>query len=630
MKVKVSATNKMALKALELDRLGQRAEAVKLFKRALVASPTDWVALFSLGRIQLAEGHPEEALKLLQRLVTVHPDNAPGFDLMGVTLEKLGHYRSATDAYTKSLTLDPKNVDGLIRHGALLSKLNRDNDAIACFERALEIDPAREKVLANLGKLLFFSKRIKDAGLVFERLLAINPNYPFARGLLAFNRAHAADWDGFDAAASFITTQTQSGLSSCMPLAFMALSNSAADNLQCAKTFAANFYPENSTPVWSGQKYRHDKIRVAYISGDFREHPVGHLMAGVIESHDRAKFDVLGISFGVDDASTLRARFEKSFDKFLDVSAMGVDEICHLIESLEVDIAVDLCGFTQDARTELFARRVAPVQVNFLGFPGTMGAGYLDYIVADRHVIPEDAQAYYEEEVVYLPDTYLPTDGTLLVSDVTPTRQEAGLPPSGFVFCSFNHVYKINPKIFDLWMQLLCEVPDSVLWLSDAGPQAMGNLLMEAQRRGVEPHRLVFAKRVPQVADHLARYRLADVFLDTLPYNAHTTAADALFVGLPVITCSGDTFSGRVAGSLLKAIGMPELITRSLDQYKALALEFAANPIKLAETKRKLLANRASYPLFDTQQYCRNLEAAYMRMDECHGVAPVGRKPSLS
>lgn len=618
MMIKNSPASKTALKALEFDRKGQRAEAVKLFKRALVASPTDWVALFSLGRIQLLEGHPEDALKLAQRLVTVHPNNASGFDLLGLILEKLGRYQSSTDAYARSLTLDPKNVDGLIRQGVLLSKLNRDGDAIACFRSALEFDPNREEVLGNLGRLLSISKRIAEAGPIFEKLIAINPNYPFACGFLASNKAQMADWGAFEAQASSIATQIQSGQPVCTPLAFMPMSNSAADNLNCARMFTAHFYPQNSTSVWHGQKYKHDKIRVAYISGDFREHPVGHLMAGVIENHDRSRFDVVGISFGVDDGSTLRARFERSFDEFVDVSAMGIDEVCRLIASKEVDIAIDLCGFTQGSRTDLFASRVAPVQVNFLGFPGTMGAGYMDYIVADRHVIPKDAQSCYAEKVAYLPDTYFPTDCTLSVSYRTPTRQEVGLPSSGVVFCCFNHIYKINPSIFGIWMQLLCEVPGSVIWLSEPGPQAVANFQMEAQRRGVESHRLVFAERVPQVADHLARYRLADVFLDTSPYNAHTTAADALFVGLPVITCSGGTFSGRVAGSLLKAVGMPELIAQSLDQYKALALELATNPDKLAETKRKLLANKSKYPLFDTPQYCKNLEVALMQMWECH------------
>jgi predicted O-linked N-acetylglucosamine transferase (SPINDLY family) len=386
--------------------------------------------------------------------------------------------------------------------------------------------------------------------------------------------------------------------------------------------FSNDFFPPKPTSLWNGELYKHERIRIAYFSADFRQHPVGHLLAGVIERHDKSRFEIIGLSLGLDDQSALRSRFAAGFEKFLDVGPMALSELSNLIRNLEVDIVVDLAGFTADARPDVFANRVAPVQVNFLGYPGTMGASYMDYIIADKYVIPEALTHCYDEKVVYLPDTYLPTDSTQSATSHTPTREEVGLPASGFVFCSFNHIFKINPKIFHVWMQLLAAVQDSVLWLSKPSDEAAENLRQAAALAGIDPKRLVFAGRVPLVEDHLARYRLADLFLDTTPYNAHTTAADALMVGLPVLTCSGNSFASRVAGSLLHAIGLPELITESLDQYRELALDLARAPGRLADLKARLAANRSRQALFDTGRYCSHLEAAFTKM---HALAQSGQ-----
>jgi predicted O-linked N-acetylglucosamine transferase (SPINDLY family) len=313
----------------------------------------------------------------------------------------------------------------------------------------------------------------------------------------------------------------------------------------------------------------------------------------------------------------MRKRLQAAFDRFVDVQNMADAEVAALLREMEVDIAVDLKGLTGDSRPAILAPRPAPIQVSYLGYPGTMGAAYIDYIIADRIVIPEDRKGSYSEAVVYLPDTYAPADCKRRISDHTPSRAEAGLPESGFVFCSFNNSYKITPAIFDIWMRLLRNIEGSVLWLLATDAAAVGNLRREAEARGVSPDRLVFAPRT-SVEDHLARHRLADLFLDTLPCNAHTTASDALWAGLPLVTCLGSTFAGRVAASLLNAIGMSELVASSPANYEALALKLARDPNALAAVKAKLLRNRETYPLFDTDLFCKNIEAAYEFMWQRH------------
>ena len=312
----------------------------------------------------------------------------------------------------------------------------------------------------------------------------------------------------------------------------------------------------------------------------------------------------------------MRRRIETAFDRFIDAQAMSDAQVATMLRELEIDIAIDLNGYSGEKRTGILAHRPAPVQVNYLGFPGTMGAPFIDYIIADRMVIPDENRIYYSEQVVYLPHTYLPNDGKRPIAENTPSRIEAGLPETGFVFACHNAAHKIGPEMFDVWMRLLQTVEGSVLWLKSPNPSAMGNLRREAKARGVAPERLVFAPRLPQTEDHLARLRLADLFLDTLPYNAHATACDALWAGLPVLTCLGNTFPGRVAASLLHAIGLPELVTSSLAEYEELALALARNPERLAAIKAKLMRNRDTEPLFDTARFTRDLESAYTTMWE--------------
>ncbi|MDB5847822.1 MAG: acetylglucosamine transferase [Rhodoferax sp.] len=602
------------IRAIGLQNERQPEAAATLFHEVLGADTHNAAALYSLTVIAMHAGDSPQALALSARGVEHNPQFAPLRYVHGAVLQALDRKEEALQSFDAALALQPDYVEALLNSGVLLRNMFRHADALERFNRVVAIDPNHVTALGNFGILLTEFKQSEQAIAAFERLLALAPDYDYAPGLLFYERMHICDWRGFDELTQRITEDVRAGKRSCKSLAFMSASDQAADHLLAAKIFAAHYAPAKNSALWNGERYRHRKIRLAYVSPDFREHPVGHLMAGVFERHDKNRFENIAISLGIDDQSRLRARMVAAFDHFIDARAMGSEQVARLMREMEVDIAVDLGGYTSDTRTEIFAHRPAPVQVNYLGYPGTMGTPYHDYIIADRHTIPPEHQAFYTERVAYLPDTYLPTDNSVQIAERTPTRAECGLPDTGIVFCSFSHDYKISPPVFDVWMRLLAQVPGSVLWLVSRGEVAQRNLRVAAEARGVDASRLVFAGRVPRVENHLARYRQADLFLDTHPYNAHTTAADALMAGLPVLTYMGGSFPSRVAGSLLHAIGLPELATQSLAAYEALALRLTREPALLADLKTRLQANLVTHPLFDTEAMSGHLEAIYIAM----------------
>jgi predicted O-linked N-acetylglucosamine transferase (SPINDLY family) len=390
----------------------------------------------------------------------------------------------------------------------------------------------------------------------------------------------------------------------------------------CAQNFIRNEIRVLPPGLWNGAIWRNPKVRIAYLSADFRMHATAYLIAELFELHDRSRFEVLGVSFGPDDHSDVRARLIKGFDQFHDVRFRSDRDVARLVNDLRVDIAIDLSALTQGCRPGILACRPTPIQVNYLVYPGTTGADFIDYVIADPIVLPFDRQRFYTEKIVHLPECYQVNDSTRTIVE-TPMRRDVGLPAEGFVFCCFNNNNKLTAEMFDIWMRLLHRVQGSVLWLLRANVAAEENLRREAAARGVDPARLVFATRT-KVEQHLARYRLADLFLDTLPYNAHTTASDALWAGLPLVTCRGESFPGRVAASLLNAIGLPELVTRSLEEYESLALRLATDPPLLSGVRDKIRHNRATHPLFNTDRFRRHIEGAYIRMWELwqHGEKP--------
>jgi len=423
---------------------------------------------------------------------------------------------------------------------------------------------------------------------------------------------HLCDWAKIDTEILHLLSAAREKKPVGVPFLSLSIPASPADQLQFAKTFISD--QGSFSALWRDEIYSHDRIRIGYLSADFRHHALAQLAVGLFEHHDKSPFEIMAISCGPDDRSDLRNRIRSAVENFIDAGGMPDSVVAEFVRRRETDIIVDLSGFTQDNRFSVFARRVSPLQVNFLCYTGTMGADCMDYIIADPMVIPKDHFQFYSEKVVWLPDTYQANDRSRPISGRRPTRSECNLPDAAFVFCCFNSTYKITPEVFAVWMRLLAKREGSVLWLLETNPTAAQNLCREAEAHGITPKRLIFAPAMPLA--EMARIGLADLFVDTLPYNAHTTASDALWAGVPVLTCLGDTFAGRVAGSLLKAVGLDELITNSLEDYETLALKLAKDRALLASLRDKLARNREAYPLFDTARFTRHIEAAYMTMWE--------------
>jgi predicted O-linked N-acetylglucosamine transferase (SPINDLY family) len=492
--------------------------------------------------------------------------------------------------------------------------MGRHPEALAGYDRALELRPDTAGFLHNRADLLRVMGLHERAARDYARLLELDPANDQALGHKLHTDLQICNWKHYESDRQRLLSAVRAG-KRYLPFTVLVLSDSGMEPLQSARIYTASKYPVNSRPLWAGERYSHDRIRIAYLSADFHWHATALLMVELFERHDRSRFEVSGWSFGPDVKDAMRERLERAFEQFHDVRGMSDDEVAAMMRAREIDIAVDLKGYSKGCRPAIFARRAVPVQVNYLVYPGTMGADFMDYIIGDRDVIPEGDERFYAEKVVRLPDSYQVNGSVRVKPAKAPRRSDVGLPETGFVFCCFNNNYKITPDVFSIWMRLLKRVEGSVLWLLESHVAASRNLVQEAGARGVDPSRLVFAPRVSP-ADHMVRHGLADLFLDTLPCNAHTTASDALWAGLPVLTCRGSTFPGKVAASLLHAIGLPELIASDLDQYEDLAFRLATTPALLAGIKSGLVKNKATHPLFDIDRYRKHIESAYVTMHE--------------
>jgi protein O-GlcNAc transferase len=594
--------------------LNRPLQALESFERVLQLKADEWAALAGKGKALRDLKRLEEALQVLERCVQLAPQNAQAHHNHGTVLWELHRDEEALESYERALQLDPAFAPAYHSRGSVLLRLERHAEALAYCDKALQLDPMSADARFGRGVALAGLGRNAEAAESLENTLRIRADFPYAKGSLIQARLDQCDWREWEAAVEALDVAAAEGARASVPFTFLATSDSAGAQLNCAREYARDCFPAIQPPLWSGERWEHRRLRIAYVSADFREHPVSQLLAGVLEHHDRERFEILALSLWKGDRGALGRRVETAVERFMDVSAEGDVAVAHLIQQQQVDLVVDLQGFTLGSRPGIFARRPAPLQATYLGFAGTMGSEYIDYLIADRVTIPSEARAHYAERIVWLPHSYLPYDNRQGVAERTLTRAEMGLPEEGVVFCAFNNPYKLNPPLFEIWMRLLRELPGSVLWLRSANERVMGNLRQEAVARGVEAHRMVFATALPSTEEHLARQRLADLFLDTLPYNAHATAINALWVGLPVLTCRGSTFAGRVGASLLEALGLRELITESLEEYERRALELARDPQRLAEIRAKLARQTPTAPLFDTARFCRHLESAYQQM----------------
>jgi protein O-GlcNAc transferase len=646
-----------------LQSLQRFPEALASYDGALRSKREFAAAFTNRGNALRALRRFDEALADLDAAVRIKPDFPEALNNRGNVLRDLGRLPEALDNFTAALALRPDFALAECNRGHTLLDLRRPEESLVCFERVLQSVPdAGEALFGRASALLQLRQRLDQALVDFERAadrgierteglvgkasvlaelqrhreaaaclseaLAITPDREYARGSLLYSKLQACDWTGLAAEVSELQSLLQRQQRVTHPLSLLPLIDAPDLQLTSAQTLVEDKYPQNnSLGPWlprAATKVER-RLRVAYVSADFREHPVSRLLVGVLEAHDRERFEILGISLAVGNGGAFEQRVRRAFDRVIDVTARNDREVAQLLREQEIDLAVDLMGFTQGLRPGIFAHRVAPVQVSYLGYAGTSGAPYIDYLLADEVVIPRGRESAYSEQIVRMPHCYLPYDNRLEIAAV-PTRLEAGLPERGMVFCAFTAPYKINPEVFGIWMRLLRAVPESVLWLREMAAETRENLEQEAQARGVDPKRLIFAAHVASMEEHLGRHALADLYLDTLPYNAHSTACDALWAGLPVLTWAGNSFASRVAASALMAVGLPELIAHDLADYERLALELAQQPHQLRELREKLARQRLQAPLFDTQRFCRHLEEAYRGMHQraVSGKAPAG------
>ena len=589
-------------------------EAVAPLREALRLAPARGVG-HRLGYCYLSLGDFGAAEAALRAEIRAYPERVNAYNALGVALIRQGKRDAALAVFLEAAQRDPQSPEAANNVANALGELGRHAEALPYLRNAVQAGPGLADSHFNLGALLQRLKRHEEAAASFDEALRLAPAMPYALGYALWNELAVCRWDAWAARIERLRAQVGREGVAAAPFVLIAASESAEEQRRCAELHVKHSLLARPAPLCQGTPYRHDRLRIAYLSGDFNEHATGYLAAGLFERHDRERFEVIGVSYGADDGSPMRQRLRRAFDRFLDVEPMSDAQAAAALREMEVDIAIDLKGHTTGARPGILSFRPAPIQASYLGFPGTTGASFIDYLIADPFVVPREQQRFYSESVVYLPDSYQVNDARREVADRAMSRADAGLPPEGFVFCCFNNCYKITPALFRIWAGLLQAIPGSVLWLLEDHERATHFLRDAVRAAGVDPARLVFAARIAH-SEHLARQRLADLFLDTLPCNAHTTASDALWAGLPVLTCAGTTFAGRVAGSLLRAVGLPELVTDSFSDYERLALRLAREPRLLAELRARLADNRAGAPLFDTDRFRRHIEAAYLLMWE--------------
>ncbi len=613
--IQVDSKNLPALHVLGLIKASQQKyrEATELLERAARLSPNDASIQYNLAKVLMDSGFDKESIPHHKKAVALAPDNPDGWLNYGKTLSSaLRSYDEALIAFDKVISLEPNYAEAYLNKGATLKELKRYDEALTLSEKALSINPNLAEAWVNRGialKELKFHEEVVDS---FENAFRLKCNIDWIYGDLLHAKMKICSWHGIDNSLRELISAIGMDKRVVTPFALLALNDNPALHRRVSEAYSKSEHSSYSALGPIQLRSVSKKIRIGYFSADFRAHAVSILTAELFELHDRSQFEIYAFSFGIDDHSPLRCRLSKSFNQFIDVSDSSDLAIATLARDLHIDIAIDLGGFTAGSRPGIFAFRAAPVQVSYIGYLGTMGADYMDYLLADEIIVPKESEIFYAEKIVRLP-SYQVNDRSREISKRQFSRQELGLPEKGFIFCCFNNNYKILPTIFDGWMRILTAVSGSVLFLYADNPWAESNLKREAEIRGVCSERLIFGKRLP-ADEYLARYSVCDLFLDTLPYNAGTTASDALWAGLPVLTSMGESFASRVAASLLNSIDLPELITKSQVEYEALAIELATNPRKLAAISKKLLNNRLTTPLFDTPLFVKNLENVYIKM----------------
>jgi predicted O-linked N-acetylglucosamine transferase (SPINDLY family) len=635
--------------AISLHQKGLLARAEAMYLKLLETDSGNEAALHLLGVIAYQNGDHQGAVDLIAQAIEINSNDSSYHSNQGLALQELKQLDAAIVSYDKAIFLKPNFAEAFYNRGIALQELKQLDAAVASYDKAIELKSDYAKAYYNRGLALQALKKFDaavasydraivlkndfaevyynrgntlielqqfDAAVAsYDKTIVLKPDFRYLLGLRQHTKMCMCDWSDFYNQVGELRQKIFSNAYASPSFHVLALPISLVEQRKTTEILTTDRYPCNLSLGPVSKSSKQYKLRIAYYSSDFHNHATAYLMAELFECHDREKFELIAFSFGPDTKDQMQVRVSQAFDQFINVTAMSDEAVARLSRKLGIDIAVDLKGLTKDARIGIFSYRAAPIQVSYLGYPGTLGADYIDYLIADKTLIPVQSQQHYSEKIVYLPNSYQVNDRHRAIAPTQFTKQELGLPQDAFVFCCFNNNFKITPDVFDTWVRILKAVDKSVLWLFQDNPTAATNLQKEAALRGLDPTRLVFAKRM-DLPEHLARHKSADLFLDTLPYNAHTTASDALWAGLPVLTCMGESFASRVAASLLNAIGLPELITQTPEDYEALAIELATNPGKLQSIKAKLAANRLTTPLFDTALFTKHIEAAYEKMYE--------------
>ena len=638
----------MINQAITAHQEGRLKEAEQLYQSILENQPTNLVVNNNLGIILHNLGRFDEATASYKKAIELKPDYAEAHHNLGITLQKLKRLDEATASYKKAIKLKPNYAEAYNNLGIILQKLNkfdeaetsirkaielkanfaeahnilgitlfqldRFDEAEASYKKAIELKTDYAEAYHNLGNILSSSGN-KEASLInHQRAYDLKPDIDFLLGSLIRIKMQLCIWDDLPHDLDLLTKKVNNKEKVVTPFSLLSLIDEPTIHRKAAEINSNNFFSKSDIFPKILPYHNHKKIKLGYFSPDFRNHPISSLTAELYEIHDRSKFEIHAFSFGPNTKDELNIRVKAGVDYFHDVQMMSNHDVVKLARSLEIDIAIDLAGFTGQARQSIFAMSAAAIQVNYLGYAGTMCANYMNYVIVDRIVVPENQKKNYLEKIVYLPNSYMPNDSKTKVSKKSFTRKDFGLPDTGFVFCSFNKHYKISPTTFASWMNILSKVEGSVLWLSHGNMTIINNLKKEVKKIGIHEDRLIFAPYLSLKEDHLSRIKLADLFIDTLPYNAHATASDALRMGLPLLTCIGNSYASRVTASLLEAVNLPEMITSTQEEYEALAIQLAKNPEKLKTIKDKLNSNLTTAPLYDTSLYAQNLEAAYQIM----------------
>lgn len=616
-----------------LQQLGRSDEAIASWRQSIAYKPSLVEAYSNLGLALKEQGKLDEAVATLSEAVRLKPDHGDSHNNLGAALHAQGRLDEAVMHCREAVRLGPKSAGAHCNLGLVLAGQTKTAEAMTCYRRALDCDGNCVEAHYNLGTLLQDQGDIAGAIACFRRVLQLKPGDIPTLALLVHALEHACQWEEIESLTDrLIELVDQPALprpsTRIVPFSFLTLCKptSAEQQLRCTQRWVDS---QPAPPLQFNHAARpsrpnspEGRLTIGYLSADYCEHATAHLIVELLERHDRRRFQVCGYSYGRDDGSAIRRRIQAGCDRFIDLRANSHVDAAARIHQDRVDILIDLKGHTSEARPEILAMRPAPVQVNYLGYPGTMGARYMDYILVDDFIVPADQQPFFTEKLVHLPGCYQVNDGQRAMDPRTPTRAECGLPETGLVFCCFNNSYKITPALFGVWMDLLRAVPGSVLWVLEGSTLVADNLRREAVSRGISPQRLVMAPRMG-LPQHLARQRLADLMLDCFPVCAHTTASDALWAGCPLLTIAGRTFVTRVAGSLLRTVGLPELVVNSQEEYAAMALRLARNPAALADLRMRLAANRLICGLFDAGKFARNVEQAYQTMWQIHAAGQV-------